>query len=166
VPSPARPLVVGIGNDDRSDDGAGLAVARALEERRGLGADVRRCPGELTGLLDLLADRTSVILVDAARSRAAPGSIHRWTVTQDAPFALAPAVSTHGLSLSTVLELARSLGTLPPRLVVYGIEIDDVREGRGLSPAVGMAVRRVAQEIADACATSPSTPAVRSPVHA
>jgi hypothetical protein len=43
--------------------------------------------------------------------------------------------------------MARSLGRLPERLVVYGIEVLDVTPGAGLTASVEHAVDEVVKEI-------------------
>jgi hydrogenase maturation protease len=53
-------------------------------------------------------------------------------------------VSTHRFGLADALELARALGRLPPRVVVYGIEGSRFAPGRPMSPAVAAAVERLA----------------------
>ena len=143
----ARPLVIGIGADDRSDDGAGLDVARALARDPSLEGDVRAWPGELTGLLDVWKDRGRVLLVDAVRSGAPPGTVHRWEIGPQRPFALPRTWSTHGFSLAAVLELARTLGELPPSVVVYGIEAAEVGVGSTRSPDVARAVVELARSL-------------------
>lgn len=142
-----RPLVVGVGNDDRGDDGVGLDVARSLLSRNGLEADVRLWPGELTGLFELWRDRTQVVVVDAVRSGAPSGTIHRVDVGAGRPLPLPAAFSTHGLSLGSVVELGRTLGVLPPRLVLYGVEAGDVAVGGRRSTAVAQAVEEVSARI-------------------
>ena len=69
----SRLIVIGLGNAFRSDDGAGLAVAHTL------GDDPRVVAheGEPIDLLDAWEGADEVILVDAARSGAPPGTIHR-----------------------------------------------------------------------------------------
>ncbi len=44
-------MIIGCGNSDRSDDAAGLLVARRLRE---LGIDARELSGDMLGLLDEL----------------------------------------------------------------------------------------------------------------
>lgn len=144
---PRPPLVVGVGTDERADDGVGLDVARALAREGADGAEVIAWPGELTGLLDLFAGRPLVVVVDAVRSGAAGGTVHRWEVARGGLFPPSAAVSTHGLSLASVLELGRALDRLPERLVVYGVEAETVAAGTDRSEAVRRAVDLVRGQI-------------------
>ena len=136
-------LVVGLGNTWRSDDGAGPAVARAL------GDDPRVLvhEGEPIGLLDAWEGADEVMVVDAVASGAPPGTVHRL----DAAAAPLPAAvargSTHAFGLAETIELARTLGRLPERLTVYGIEGGCFDAGDDLSPPVRAAVDAVREEL-------------------
>jgi len=127
------PLIVGIGNRFRMDDGVGPRVAEMLHET-GLNAHVHA--GDGAGLLDLFEDHDDIILVDATRSGAAPGSL----VAFDAGLAPLRAdmfhYSTHRFGLAEAVETARALGCLPEKLRVYGIEGKDFGAGVGLTARV------------------------------
>jgi hydrogenase maturation protease len=88
-----------------------------------------------------------VIVVDAARSGSAAGTVHRFDARgQPLPGGVL-GTSTHSIGVTDVIEMARSLGRLPERLVVYGIEVFDVSPGGQLTASVRRAVDRVVQEI-------------------
>src|SRR3972149_1278589 len=55
--------------------------------------------------------------------------------------------STHAINVADAIELARSLGELPPHLVVYGIEGRSFEAGAGLSPEVEKAVQEVVEAV-------------------
>jgi hydrogenase maturation protease len=55
--------------------------------------------------------------------------------------------SSHGLGLGEAVELARALGRLPSRLVVYAVEGADSSTGPGLSPAIATAVEPLARSV-------------------
>jgi hydrogenase maturation protease len=133
-------IVIGIGNAFRGDDAAGLAVARAL------GDDPRVIvhEGEPIDLLDRWEGAGEVVVVDAARSGAAPGTIHR---LDDLAAPVATGGSTHAFGLAETLALAHALGRAPARLTVIGIEGERFRAGDGLSPAVATAAAEVAAEL-------------------
>jgi hydrogenase maturation protease len=155
----ARPLVIGLGADARSDDGIGLDVARALQREPRLGAEVVEGPGDLSRLLDLWSGRPLVVLVDAVRSGAPPWTVARWDGEQAAHLPSGIAVSTHGLSLPDILHLARFLERLPPRLVVFGIEARETGPGTVRSVEVREAVpdvcRRIARELGVSTSSGP-----------
>jgi hydrogenase maturation protease len=133
-------IVIGLGNAFRGDDGAGLAVARAL------GDDPRVIvhEGEPIDLLDRWEDAGEVIVVDAARSGAAPGTVHRLDGLAEP---VAAQGSTHAFGLAETLALARTLGRAPERVTVYGIEGERFAAGEELSPAVARAVEEVCSEL-------------------
>jgi hydrogenase maturation protease len=138
-------LVVGVGTE-RGDDAAGLLVARALRASRHPAA-VAELAGDLTRLIDLWQPTDRVAVVDAVRSGAPAGTVHVLDATANPLPAGLAAASTHGLGLGTAIELARGLGRLPARLVVYGIEGSRWTEGTGVSPEVSAAVDRVARQL-------------------
>ena len=140
---PGRRLVIGIGNDDRGDDAVGRRVARGLRDRVQGDVEVLEQDGEATRLLELLAAADAAYLVDAAVSGAPPGTVTRLEPAGAALPRSLFAVSSHGLGLAEAIELARALGSLPRRLVVYAIEGADFSPGKPLSPAVAAAAVEV-----------------------
>lgn len=135
----APPLVIGVGNPWRGDDGAGIEVA---QRAGGVAFE-----GDGTGLVDAWAGADDVIIVDAAAPGSAPGSIHRF----DAAAAPLPAdslrSSSHHFGVADAIELARALDRLPRVLRVYAIEGENFRAGRELSPAVRAAVDALVAEL-------------------
>jgi hydrogenase maturation protease len=114
--------VIGVGNPWRRDDGAGLAVARLLAGTLPDGVEVLEREGEPASLIDAWEGAESVWLADAISSGAAAGTVRRLDATsQELPPELFR-TSTHHLGLAEAVELARTLGRLPQRLVVYGVE--------------------------------------------
>jgi hydrogenase maturation protease len=144
-----RVLVVGVGNPLRGDDGAGLEVARRLRERAGADAiEVGALEREGIGLLDVWEGARAVVLVDSVRSGAAPGTIHRLDATdRPLPARLRSSSSTHAVGISEAIELARAVGRLPSRIVIYGIEGSRFETGTALSAEVAAAVGRVVDAV-------------------
>jgi hydrogenase maturation protease len=135
-------VVIGVGSE-RGDDAAGLLVARRLRES-GHPATIHELTGDLTRLLELWRPEDSVVVVDAVRSGALPGTVHVLDArATPLPAALAGTASTHGIGLDTVIELTRGAGRLPARLVVYGIEGSHWSAGERMSPEVSAAADRV-----------------------
>ena len=138
-------LVIGLGNSLRGDDGAGPAVARGLRDE--VLARVRAYEGEPVGLIDEWTGADAVIVVDAVRSGAPPGTIHRLDpLAAPIPASLSQG-STHAFGLAETIELARALDRLPDELTVYGIEGEHFGAGEELSPAVAAAVEQVRIEL-------------------
>jgi hydrogenase maturation protease len=136
-------VIVGLGNEWRGDDGVGPEVARRL------GGTV--LDGEPIGLVALLDGEASVVVVDAVASSAATGTIHRHDASAEPlPTALFGSTSTHALGLAEAIELARSLGVLPARVLVLGIEGESFEFGKGLTPPVAAAADHLVEELTDA----------------
>ena len=142
-----RLTVIGVGNEWRRDDAAGLAVARLVRARADASLRVVEHEGEATALLDAWDGAEEVVVVDAVRSGAPPGTVHTLDpVARPVPAELF-SVSSHVLGVADAIELARAIGRLPPRLTLYGIEGRDFGLGSGLDPDVARAVGEVAAAI-------------------
>jgi hydrogenase maturation protease len=145
---PSGPLVViGVGNLYRSDDGVGLIIARQVDEAAVPSVQVRAENGEGAALLDAWQGADVVILCDAVRSGAAPGTIHRLDAHRQPIPAGFFHYSTHAFSVAQAVELARVLGQLPPYLVLYGVEGANFNAGIGLSPPVAHAAQEVVRQV-------------------
>jgi hydrogenase maturation protease len=146
------PLVIGIGNAYRRDDSAGLWIAQRLKEKKIPGIRIEESSGEITDLMELWKDYETVLAVDALSSGAKPGEIRRFEVHQAPLPAETFHYSTHGLSLAEAVELARAMGKLPGRFIIYAIEGGDFAAGEEISPAVKKGcvklVERMIQELA------------------
>ncbi len=105
--------------------------------------------GDCASLVDLWKTGSTVLVIDAVRSQCPPGTIVRIDAsTQRLPETWSLA-STHSVGLREAIELARALGCLPERLIVYGIEGTQFAEGAGLSPQVEQALFSLVETIVD-----------------
>ena len=81
-------------------------------------------------------------------SRAAsPATIHRFDAAREPLPAAKFGLSTHGFGLVEAIELARILGQLPPRCIVYAVEARSFELGASLSPELLRAVDEVAARV-------------------
>lgn len=145
----ARVLVIGLGNEVRGDDAAGLAVARRLCEIAGPGLKVVEASGDSGRLIETWSGFDAVILVDAMRSGAAPGTVRRVDAMAETVPAYFTHRSTHSIGVLDAVELARAMDRLPAQMVLYGIEGADYSAGAELSPEVQRAVADAAETIRD-----------------
>lgn len=137
-------LIIGLGNPDRGDDGAGILVARRLSER---GLQAVEHTGAPLDLLDMWAGKEQVAIIDAIVSAAPLGSIHVWdplAVKLDKSFFQC---STHEFGLADTIELARVLDQLPPWLRIYGVEAAQFEAGADMSEDVIIATVKVAEQL-------------------
>jgi hydrogenase maturation protease len=155
---PLAGLVIGLGQPDRGDDAVGPAVARQVAAA-GIEDLVVVERDEPADLMDTWSthDERRVVVVDAVRSGAAPGTIHvleagagSGPLSADT-WAATGRGGTHALGLAAVVELARALGTLPDQVVVVGVEAEQFDHGTSLSPAVAAAVLPAAGRVLSLC---------------
>jgi hydrogenase maturation protease len=127
-------VVIGVGNEFRGDDGVGRVVVRRLAEQNPDGVAVHESTGEALSLMELWGDASRVILVDAAEADGAPGAVHRLDASVQALPSAYFHTSTHAFSVADAVEMARSLGRLPPKVIVYGVQGASFAHGAGLTP--------------------------------
>jgi hydrogenase maturation protease len=146
--SKPKTLVIGIGNDFRGDDGAGLFVVRKLKELMPINADIFEATGEATELMALWEKRDIVILVDAVFSGSIPGTVYRYDVRKKAlPASNFESRSTHAFGVLQAIELAKTLNTLPTKLIIYGIEGDSFELRTEITPEIKEAAENVIELI-------------------
>jgi hydrogenase maturation protease len=156
-------LVIGIGNRDRGDDAAGLALVRRLRAHKLKGAVVREGSGAASELLESWRGQERVILIDAASGSGRPGSVRRFEAHEEPLPGSSLRTSTHSWGVVEAIELARSLGQLPRSVVVYAIEGKSFEPGRRLSPEVAKAIERLEPRILRELA--PPAPSPTRPLH-
>jgi hydrogenase maturation protease len=141
------PLVIGIGNGLRGDDAAGPMVVGLLNRR--LGEEVAVVSGgDVAELTTLWEGRAAVVVVDAMTSGRPPGTVARYDAVAGSLPVQGFGGSSHAFGLVEAIELSRALGTLPAKLVIYGIELASAAIGSAPSPAVVAAVQVVVEAIA------------------
>jgi len=135
-----RVRFVGLGNEDMSDDGLGMALARKLA-RSGChavllaGTTPERWLGQLA---DGRAD--TVVFLDAVEGGTAPGSVVILDTAQlESRF---PQISTHKLSLGLLSHWVESGGVA--RAWLIGVQPESLAAGNELSPVVAESVEALA----------------------
>jgi hydrogenase maturation protease len=145
-------VIIGVGNPVRSDDGAGLAVARRLREHLAgtEGVTVEELWAGGLRLAEAMAGYDRAIVVDAMeQGDQPPGSIRRLSLEELG--ATRTTTCTHDASLPAALEMRRQLGApVPDEIEVWGIEAQDlVTFSEELTEPVARAVPRVVEAILD-----------------
>jgi hydrogenase maturation protease len=141
--------VIGVGNSWAGDDAAGVLVVQALRDRLPGEVAAVTHEGEPTALLDLWDGARLAIVVDAVEGAEPPGTVHTFDATGSPLPASIEGRSTHAVTVAQAIELARSLGRLPARLVVVGIEGRSFEAGAELLPEVAGAIDAAAERVLD-----------------
>lgn len=149
-----RTVVIGIGNPVRSDDGVGLAVARAVRERVGNRPDVdveELWAGGLR-LVEAMAGYDRAIVIDAmVTGTSPPGTVRRLDLADLGEARNVTCV--HDASLPTALALWR-MGDVPvpSDITIWGIEGQDLQTlseelTLPVSGAVAIATKAIMDEL-------------------
>ncbi len=140
----SRVRVLGIGSPS-GDDQAGWLTVDALQ---GYGIDASKLDRPGANLVSLFEISNHVILIDAMQGGGEPGKVRRFERQDWRGYR--QGISSHGFGVLDALSLAEALGSLPPGLELYGIEIGSADPGM----AAGEAVRAAAQQLAARIAAS------------
>jgi hydrogenase maturation protease len=147
----ARVLVLGLGNDILTDDAIGLRVAAAVRGQLAGTPDIEvKATTEMgLALLDEIAGRQAVVLVDSVQTgKAPPGFIHE-LAAEDLSRVLT--TSPHFLGIGETLALGKMLGlSMPQQVRIFAIEVvDPFTLGTSMTPAVAAALAPAAGRVAD-----------------
>ncbi len=136
-------LVLGIGNILLRDEGVGVRVIEQMQKMH-LPDDVELVDGGTAGadLLDVLAEREKVIVIDAVQANHEPGTVLRLTA-DDLVQPDGVGMSLHELGLGEALSMTRQLGCAPEDVIVFGITPDDIGCGLELSETMMSSVPKV-----------------------
>jgi len=127
-------LVAGIGNIFRGDDGFGVEVIRQLSSKD-LPSNVAIRDFGIRGFdlaYALMEPWDLVILVDAIPRGGAPGTLYAVDAETARVAATDQDIDTHGMTPMRAIELVRSLGGTPPKLLVIGCEPGELGGDEGL----------------------------------
>jgi hydrogenase maturation protease len=143
-------LVLGAGNILLSDEGIGVRVVEALQQRYQVPEGVEILDGGTCGmdLLDVIAGRDHLILVDAVATGSPPGTIVRLKDDQ-IPAVFRTKSSPHQLGLQDVLALLRLLDASPGHVTVIGVQPASLDIGLELTPVVAARLDEMVEMVAD-----------------
>jgi hydrogenase maturation protease len=138
-------LVLGIGNILLRDEGVGVRVVEMLQTME-LPSTVEVFDGATAGvdLLDVMADRRKIIVVDAVQADGPPGMVFRFSPSQLQPQEHV-SLSLHQIGLLEALRMAELIGCPPEQVVIFGVRPKDVGCGLDLSTEVTQAAGEVVQ---------------------
>lgn len=140
-------VIIGIGNEFRCDDAAGIIVARKLRELLPKETYIFESDGDGAELIDKWNGHSNVILIDAVSFGAPTGTVHILNLSTK-KFPKETAIhSTHLFSLAEAVETSRVLNNLPENIKIYGIEGKTFEMGDVVSDEVKISVEEVVQKI-------------------
>jgi hydrogenase maturation protease len=142
-----RTLVIGVGNFLRCDDGAGVHVVNRLKTEAPH-IDAEDVAMGSIEIIEAMKGYDRVIIVDAVRTGAEPGTIFRVNVSGgEEPPVIA---SSHGVDLVTTLKLGARLfqEEMPREQIIIGVEAEDITTlSEECTPPVEAAINRVVEDI-------------------
>ena len=139
-----RIIIIGAGNEFRSDDAVGPVIAKKIYQLYPERVKYVKDISDSTNLIEHWKNRKHVFFVDAVCSRSEPGTVYRFdALNEEIPENIGSNLSTHTFNLGEAIELARSLENLPENLIVYGIECRNFDFGQCFSEEIKPAISKV-----------------------
>ncbi|NIP42255.1 MAG: hydrogenase maturation protease [candidate division Zixibacteria bacterium] len=137
-------LLIGAGNEFRSDDAVGPVIAKKIYQLYPDRIKYIKDISDSTNLIEHWKKRKHVFFIDAVCSGCDPGTVFRFdALNEEIPENISSNLSTHTFNLKEAIELARNLDSLPLALIVYGIECRNFEYGKCFSPEIKPAISEV-----------------------
>lgn len=145
-----KTLVLGVGNKLMSDEGIGVHAVERLAAEYTLPQEVQVLDGGTLGmdLLYYLEEVENLLLVDAAETGQQPGTLIRLQ-DDEVPAFMSIKISPHQMGIPDMLAAAKLKDLYPKRLVLWGIQPEQIRIGLDLSPALASKVDSLVEHLAD-----------------
>ena len=142
-----RTLILGVGNILLRDEGVGVRVIEFLQKQN-LPEGIELVDGGTAGadLIDVLADRETVIIVDAIASDEPTGTILRFgpddlALQQDNPLSL------HDLDIPQTLAMTKMLNCDPKNVICFGVVPECIAPGMELSDEIAEIIPILAEKV-------------------
>jgi len=141
--SPQKIVILGVGNLLLSDEGVGVHVATELMKTK-LPPEVSVVEGGTDGfrLLNVITEADRLIVIDAVRGGAEPGSIYRFDIDDVRNCPSGFKTSVHQIGILEVIDLSELIGKRPHTTII-GIEPKSLEMGMELSPEIKSKVPRM-----------------------
>lgn len=123
-------LILGIGSPF-GDDRLGWEVVHGLQQKKALQAystqqlQFMSCDRPGLNLLSLMQNARTVFLIDAVRTGAKAGSL--FYLENEEIKTINSIQSTHEFGMANTIEMGKTLNLLPQNLILYGIEVNDLK---------------------------------------
>lgn len=147
-----RMAVVGIGNLLLGDEGIGVHVVESLRKKKELAGVTLIDAG--TAFIDVIYDLDGydkVVIVDAVTGGEVPGAIYRIDLDEmlSENFKKNRSISLHDYGLVEGLSFGRMTGISIGKVVLIGIEPENINTFTGLSPVLRKRLRMIERVIID-----------------
>jgi hydrogenase maturation protease len=141
-------LVLGLGNVLLGDDGLGAAACARIERDYRIPSGVQLEDGGTLGLslLGLISDADRLILIDAVRANAPPGTLIRIDGA-DVTEAVRDRLSPHQVGVADLLNAARLIGCYPTAVTLLGLVPDAIELAVARSNAVNSGLQQLVAAI-------------------
>jgi hydrogenase maturation protease len=145
--SPQKIVILGVGNLLLSDEGVGVHVADELM-KMDLPPGVSVVEGGTDGfrLLNVITEADRVIIIDAVKGGAEPGSIYRFDIDEVRNCPPGFRTSVHQIGILEVIDLSGLIGKTPHTTVI-GIEPKSLEMGMELTHEIKSKIPRIIELI-------------------
>jgi hydrogenase maturation protease len=147
--SPQKVVILGVGNLLLSDEGVGVHVANELMKLE-LPPEVTVVEGGTDGfrLIDIITEADRLIVVDAVKGGATPGSIYRFDINEVHSCPSGFKTSVHQIGILEVINLSGLIGKTPHTTVI-GVEPKSLEISMELSPEIKAKIPRIIELVLD-----------------
>jgi len=137
MPSPARKVVLGLGNILNRDEGLGVRALELLNTQPGLPSGFELLDGGVLGLnlLMVVEECSHLLILDSVDAGMPPGALVELR-KEEIPLFSGVKLSQHQVTFQEVLGLAAIRGHLPENLYLIGIQPLDISIGLDMSAEV------------------------------
>jgi hydrogenase maturation protease len=143
-----RTLVLGVGNTLLGDEGAGVhALAYLRQQPVSRLLELVDAGTASFTLLPIVAEHARLIVLDAAKLAAPPGTVRVFEGVAMDNLLNRPRRSVHEVGICDLLQLARLSGRLPERRALVGIQPAMIDWQDGPSPVVEAAFEEIAAAV-------------------
>ena len=145
-----KTLVLGVGNKLMSDEGVGVHVVERLAEKYKLPQEIQVLDGGTLGLdlLYYLEGVENLLIVDAAETGKEAGTMVRLQ-DEEVPAFMSIKISPHQIGVPDMLAAAKMKDIYPKRLVLWGIQPDEITLSLDLSPVLASKVDDLTGKLVD-----------------
>ncbi len=143
----SRTIVIGVGNDFRSDDAAGLYISRKLRKSLKNNFTYTEITGDGSELIYLWKGFDNIIIIDAVYDRNSTGKLYKIDlVNTNIPKNLSIS-SSHLFSIPQAVESAKAINALPNKIVLYGLSVKNFKLGNIISEEIKKAADKAVNRI-------------------